>query len=195
MAYHLFDRPNLGIIIAIILETVILLSLVFAPTRVKKLWLLAGPGLVMLIFALDWLVESNRESLERLTRQVVRAVQDENAGGVIELISDNFLHDSGLQKTEVAVIIEQRLNKPIIEKNKITKLMVIDALPKSGRVEFSVITIIDRKSSYAIVPLVKSSWRFDFIRDSDDQYRLRNITNLSFNKGPAINIFRYRPKL
>lgn len=190
--YYLFDSPRLGIVIAIIVETAILLGFAFARQYVRWWHLLAGPVLAGAFVLCDMAVETRREQLESVTRQIVKAVEDEDADCVISLFSDDMRLSNGMDKVTAERIVRQRLDKPIIENNNIHQLEVTVADKMHGRVEFSVTTTFDPKSDYAVAPLVISSWRFDYMRDEDDKYRLKDITNIRFNNSEAIDVFRYK---
>jgi hypothetical protein len=191
MGFYLFDSIRLGIIAAVVAETIILLWWTFSRGRLHKIFFLIGPALAGLFLLLDFAVETNRETLERLTREIVQAVEDENATAMIDMISDNIQLDNGMDKTKVSAIIQRKLAQPIVENNRISKLMVTQALDSDGQVEFTVITHLDAENPAAIIPLFKSTWRFDYSRQNG-QYKLQNITNLKFNNSAPIDIFRYR---
>ena len=54
------------------------------------------------------------------------------------------------------------------------------------------VAIVDPKNTYTMVPLLKTSWRFEFTKDSQERYRLMNLTMLKLNDGTPIDVFRYR---
>ncbi len=145
---------------------------------------------------MDYLVETNREQLERLTRQIVQAAEVENAQEIIDLLSDNLLLNNGLDKNGAARAIERKLDRPLIDANIIRKLLVTSSEDTTGQVEFTVFTTIDRRSNYAIVPAIKTSWLFEYIRENTKQeYRVSNIvmTALNNDKSQIIDVFRFRP--
>jgi len=195
MYYHLFDSPNAGLIIAVLLETVILLAWAFTSGRVKKVYILTGPLLAGLFLLLDYAVDTNREQLERVTRQIVQGAEDEDAAAIINLLSDNLLLDNGFRKEQASQVIAQRLSKPLIATNSIRSLEVTSAGEQSGRVEFAVLTTIDPQSNYAMIPVVGSSWLFEYVRDSDGQFRVKNMIMLKFRNGPGFDIFKGWPRL
>lgn len=192
MEYYLFDSCRWGIIIAIVVETVVLLGWAFGRGRVRREILLAGPVIVILFLGLDKLVETDREQLERLSRQIVQAAEDEDAGTIINLLSDNFMYADLYDKESASREIAAKLAKPLISKNRITKLLVTSAGENTGEVELTILTTLDPRSEYIGVSLVKTRWRFEYVRDYAKQYQVGNIAMLSLNNGKPVDPFRFR---
>ena len=67
MSYYMFDSIRHAMIVAVIVETIMVLMWAFSQWRWRRWALLAGPLLAGLIILLDYSVETNREQLERLT--------------------------------------------------------------------------------------------------------------------------------
>ena len=176
MSYYLFDNSKTGILIALVLEFLLVMAWVIFKERMRKSLLLIGPVLVGLFVLLDVLVQTNREALEEATRRVVQAAEDEDAASIIALISDEFLHETTIDRDQINRSIQERFpaDRDIIDSNRVTKLEVIEVNESGGQVEFSVITTMGPGSTYANV-LQKSRWRFHFRRDGDGQYRITNI--------------------
>ena len=193
MSHFLFESPTLGIILAVVAEFILLLAWIFAREKVKIHNLLLGPVLVALVVLGDYLVETRREAMERITGEVVQAVEQRNAPKVIGYLSEEFGLGQGVDKTRAAAVIKRRLSKPLIRKNNIFDLLVNSAEKSQGQVQFRVTSIFDPKSVYAAYgPFVRSKWQFDFQRESDDQWRIVNIKNLGINEGPAMDVFSGR---
>jgi len=176
MNYYLFESPSMGILIAVVVEFLLVMTWAILQGRFRKPLLLIGPALAGLFILLDVLVQTDREALEEATRRIVQAAQDENAEGIIALISDKFLHETTMDRDLINRSIRERFpaGKDIINSNRITKLDVIEVNGSGGKVEFSVLTTMGPESKYANV-LQKSRWRFHFTRDADGQYRITNI--------------------
>ena len=198
MAYHLFDNPRMGLLIALLIGIVLFLAWSFTNGWVKKPYLLVGPILAGLFVLLDVVVETNREQLEDITCRIIQAIEDENAPEVISHISDNFLLDNGFDKMRAARVIKNKLAKPLITKNNISNLHVTKAEDATGEVEFKLTTTLDPKSRYAIIPVITTFWQFDYIRPNDRQFKVRKMTMLWFIPGFAgqkkkpIDVFKYK---
>lgn len=191
MSYYLFDNPMTAILIAVILEFLLMMAWLIFRERIKKPLLLIGPGLVGLFVLLDVLVQTNREALEEATRQIVQAAQEEDADGMIALISDSFLHDTTMDREQFAQLVRQRFpSKNLIDNNRVTKLEVTEVNEKGGQVAFSVLTTMGPDSVYADM-IQKTRWWFHFVRDTDGQYRIKNIEMTfpkEFNLGRLIRM-------
>ena len=192
MEYYLFDTAKYGLIAAVVVEAAAFVVFMFSQWRYRRPALLAGLVLAGLALLCDYLVETGREQLERLTREVVQAVEDENAAGVVGLLDDEFLLDNGMDKAAAAREINKKLARPIVDNNHISLLKVTAVGRRQGEVEFSVVTRFDPESPYAVVPIIKSKWLFEYVRSGDQQYMLSNIVNLEIGNRQPIDVFKYR---
>ena len=192
MTYYLFDNPRAAIVLAMLVETAILLAWAFTHGRVRARYLVVGPLLVAVALGLDRLVETDREQLVRHTREVVQAAEDENAEAIVDLLSEQFMLANGFDKAKAADVIRRHLAQPIIASNIIRDLLVLNVQQDTGVVEFKVTTMLDRRSQYALARLLNSRWRFDFVRDADGVFRLRDINMMSFNGGEPLDVWAIR---
>ncbi|MBN1765630.1 MAG: hypothetical protein JW860_10260 [Sedimentisphaerales bacterium] len=192
MEYYLFDTCRLGVLIAVLVETILFFMWAFARDKVKTYWLLAGPVILGISLYLDYAVETNREQLERITREIVQAAEEEKAEVIINSLSSHFLLNSGYNKDRVAEKIRYYCSRPFIYYNHVDSLQVNSVQDASGQVEFSVTTMFDSKSNYASVPYIKTTWQFDYVRDADGRYRVQNMTMLKFGNEPGFDIFSQR---
>jgi hypothetical protein len=195
MDYSVFDSPRLGIALAILVEVVLGILWLSRRERIRRWYLLVGPAIVLLAVLVDWAVETPREKVERVTRQIVQATEDENADLVISLLSDSFEHKTIIKKLTATPVIRGYLSHPLISNNHIDSLEVVSADREGGEVEFAATTTLDPKSPFsAYAPFVKTKWRFDYIRDPDGQFRVRDITMLKFGDGAGWDVFAGLPR-
>jgi len=194
VTYYLFETVRLGIIIGFIAETLLFLAWTFARGRLPCHLLLTGPAIVALFILLDCAVQTDREQIQTITRQIIEAAEDENPGAIVAHLSDNLLINNTLTKDDVAGIIEYHLARPVISNNTVNQLLVTNVQDRLGQVEFKVTTNIDQRSPYAIWRIVQSRWRFDFVRDEPDApYRVANMVMLSLQGQAPIDVFRKGP--
>ena len=199
MTYYLFDSIRGGLIIALLVEVALFLAWAFTAGKVKKRYLLTGPLIVALFLLMDFLVETNREQLERITRQIVKAAELEDAPGIIRHLSDDFKAPNGYDKAQASTAIQNKLRQSLIEENSITALDVLSHQDLHGQVEFTVVTRLDTKSPYATIPLVTTHWQFDYTCRPGSPYQVQSITMLWLVPGMfgahqnPIDIFSYRP--
>jgi hypothetical protein len=190
MGYYLFEDPTMGIVLGVAVEIFLLISWMFMRERFNRLVLLAGPAVMGLFILLDVLVDTNREQLTKTTRQIINAAEEENAEVIIGLLSDNLLINNSLDKDMVGGIIKWHLSKPLIAANYTKEILVKSHSDQAGQVEFEVTTNLDPKSSYGVIPLVKSQWRFEYVRDPDGKYRVKDMVMLKLGEDRGIDVFR-----
>ncbi len=194
MNWNPLESIKLGLLIAVIIETVVLLGWAFARQRMRGWYFLAGPVILGLFLLLDIMVVTDREKLIINTRQLIKYAQNENARGIINLMSDKFLFNGYLKKKQAADIIRTKFDKPIIDTNLVFNLHVVSVTSQRGQTDCTIITTFDSHSPYAIAQGLKTQWSFIFIRDPDGKYRLQNLILRSVNNNPhkKINIFKFR---
>ena len=190
MGYHFFEDPTMGIILAAIAETILLISWMFMRENFRKLLLLIGLAIAGLFLGLDWLIQTNSEQLKDNTRQIINAVELEQPDKVAAFISDRCLINNFLDKAAAEEIIKYHLAGPVIQSNTITELLINQVSDQTGRVEVCVITVFDSSGTYAMVPLIKTRWQMDYTRDPDGFYRITNITMLKLGDQKGINVWK-----
>lgn len=191
MSYYLFDNPRLVLALAILLEVGVLV--VWAVRRIRPRWFLLGPVLAGLVLLADGLVETPREQMDRVTREMVQAAEREDAPAIIDRLSASFLHNVLIRKTVVSPLIQHYLDRPMIDKNQITRLEVLEVRSDGGKVELVVLTFMDRNGPYAeYASLVKTVWRFDFVRDPDGPFRVCDMELIRINDQPGFDVFSGR---
>lgn len=188
MAYHIFDDPTLLIVIAVILEMLLLVASVFVPQRRRKLMLLIGPGLVTLVLALDYLVQTNREGLVSVTHELLDAVEREDAPAVMERVSPDARFRNRLDKAAVGAVINGLLQRPFVKAINVVRLNVEEPEDAGGSVRLRVRAILDSQGVYGEEFPVTTEWRLEFVRDGDGLYRLADAILLD----PS-NIDPFRP--
>ncbi len=191
MEYYLFDKPNYGIMAGVIIETIVFVIWVMSQRQYRHLYLLAGPVIIGLAFLMDSLVETKREQLENTTRAIVQFAQDENAQGIIDLLSDQFIFYLIYDKQKFSAELNARMDKPLVDSNIVTGLVVKEAAEKSGRVECAILTTFPAGSKYSMYGAGKTKWQFDYIRNENGRYQLSGLIMLSLNNGDPVNPIKY----
>ena len=194
MSYYLFDNPKVGLIIALVIEVLMALSWLFARGRVRWFALLAGPVIAGLVLLLDWAVLTNREELVATTEMVIQAAQDEQAEKIINVLSDDMTMSNGMDKVEVAAVVEKYLSGPFITSNSFAEILVRNAEDRDGVVEFAVRTIFDPKSRYAYTSYLRSEWRFEYQREGGDgPYQIRDMVMTQVGgQTPQRDVFKFQ---
>lgn len=184
------ENIRLGIIFAVIAETLILLGWVFMRHRLRWFHWLIGPALLALAWGLDFAIETDPEQLRRITKEVVKAAQDEDAETIIARLHKDLRLDNGMNKSSVTRVIQQYCSQPQISKNILTVLEVARAEPTAGTVNFTAVTTMDPKSPYAVVSVIKSRWRFEYVREPDRPYEITNMIIIDFGDEGPFDIFQ-----
>ena len=160
--------------------------------KFNKLYLLVGPGVIGFFVLMDVLVETNSEKLDGATRVIVQAAEDEEAEIIIDLMSNNLLINKRLKKEAAATVVRSYLATPMITKNKVSELLVKEVSEQGGHVEVALFTTFDSKGDYAMVPLLQTRWRLDFVKDADGRYRVSDIKMLRLGDAQGIDVFSGR---
>jgi len=192
VGHHIFDNPFTLLVSAGILEAIILVSWLLARDRVTSWSLLAGPLLAGLVLFLDWAVDTNREQLERITRDVVQAVEDRHDDSIIDALDVNFQAGNSIDKTAAADVIKHYLAKPFIDNNLVRNLQVKRDDDMGGEVIFTVISFMDAKSPYYFIPTVTTQWQFDYARqNTKDSFKIIEMHHLKVGgEKPQVNIWK-----
>jgi len=193
MGHYLFDDPTVGVVVAVVVEAILLVGWIFTRNRRGLYKLLAGPVIAGAFLLADRAVQTDREQLESVTRQVVQAAADEDAALIISRLSERFQMGRRMDKRAISQELRKRLSRPVIATNRIRQLKVTRAEEAAGEVEFDAVTRMDPSHPHAAaLPIVLSSWRFEYVRDSDGQYRISNLKMLKLNNNRGIDIFSHR---
>ena len=191
MGYYLFESCGMGIFLACVLEFLALMTWMFMREKFNKLYLLVGPGVIGFFVLMDVLVETNREQLDGATRVIAQAAEDEEAEIIIDLMSNNLLINKRLTKEAAAQVVRGYLGTPMITKNNVAELVVKEVNEQGGHVEVALFTTFDPKGNYSLIPLLRTRWRVDFVKDADGQYRVSDIKMLKMEDKQGIDVFSH----
>ena len=188
------ESARLGIVLAVMAETLILLGWVFMRHRLRWWHWLIGPALLALALGLDLAVETDPEQLRRITKEIVKAAENEDAQAIVARLHEDLHLDNGMRKSSVVRVIQQYCSQPQIAKNVITVLDVVRAEPAAGTVNFTAVTTIDPRSPYAVVSAIKSRWRFEYVRPPGREYEITNMVVIDLGGEGPFDIFRMQPR-
>jgi len=191
MPWNFFDSIKPGLLLSLLFETFLLLGWAFKPDRFRKVWLWAGP---VLFVALEWFVETDREQLVRITREIVRAAQEEDAPAIIARLDDEFSLPNGFNKEQAAAAIRDKLDAPLIASNVITQLEVTRILGDRGQVRLTVLTTLETKNKFGPSPYpIKTTWLFDYLRRAPgDPFKAASMTMIDSNTGKPFDVFKFK---
>ncbi len=193
MSYYFFDNPTSGIVFAILVEFILILTWIFLRERTNPLTLLAGPVIAALFLLGDFLVETNREKVEKTVRQLCLTAEQENANAFLALLSQDIKLPNRMGKDQISARIREFFAHPLIAHNRINQLQVKTMDQQQAQVELNVTTTLDDSSQYiAYTPVLTMKWQLDFARDDDNIYRLTSAIMTSLNNTSGVDVFTYQ---
>ncbi len=194
MDFNVFENVKTGLMIAIVLETVIIVGWSIRPDKIHKIYLIIGPLLAGAFWGLDAMVETNTEQLNRITKTVIQAAEEEDAETIIPYISKDFLLTNGMGKAAVTGVIRWWLDKPFIETIFLRKFEVTHINETEGTAEFRILCIFDKDGMLGYAGARTLKWRFIYERDNPEtEYKIINIILLDNDTGQDIDPFTFRP--
>jgi len=139
---NIFEQPWLLLMVSAAVLLAVAVFRALLPRR-HKWWLWLLPVLVAAAaFALDFFVQTDTEKVKEAIAGIVKAVENENAGAVGLLISDDY-HDS-LHTSQKALLGHCRswLSEPVIEKN-VHRTISLNVTPPDATAVFTVRVVFD----------------------------------------------------
>jgi len=193
MSYYFFDNPTWGIVIAILVEFILILTWIFLRERTNPFTLLAGPVIAGLFLLGDFLVETNREKVEKTVRQLALYAEQENAEAFLALLSQDIQLPNRMGKEQIASRLRDFFARPLIANNRIYQVRVHQVDDQQAQAELHVTTTLDENSQYRVyAPILTMKWKLDFVRDPDNIYRLTNAVMTSLNNSSGVDVFTYQ---
>lgn len=187
------ESVRLGIIIAVLVGTLVLIANTFMRDRFRGWWWLIAPAILLLAVALDAGFETNREQLRRITYLVINAAEIEDAETIISRLHKDLELDSGMGKPAVSKVLREYFSGPLIRGCSVVKFEILRHDDAAGVVEFKVISTIDPASIYAVIPAVTTRWRLDFARAEGGEYEITNMSLLDIGQFGEFDPFTQRP--
>jgi len=188
--FDMFETSKLGLLLALAVETAILIWWSVTRSRKASFFLCIGPLIAVIAILIDVSVQTNREQAETLTLQLNQAAEDEDVAKFINLCSQDMFFEGLMTRDAFENNLQNLFSKPLIQTNRIIELEVIRAEKDRAQVKFRVGTIIDPKSPYrSYTPLVKTAWMLEYDRNAEGKYRLRNANMMELDGGKPVNVF------
>ena len=135
--------------------------------------LLAGLVLAPLLFAIQWLVVTDREAIEQVTRRLSKAVEHRDIDAVIELFDPGAAFDGGFDRGRFKEHLVHLLDKYTI-KNPSVFGFVVEVDGTRGTVRCAARCDIESTVWNGPVP---SNWELEFSR-IDDHWLITNLRPL-----------------
>jgi hypothetical protein len=141
---NVFEQPWLLLIVAgLVFLGVAMFRDALPPKRAWVFWLLPV-AIAIAAFAIDFLVETDKEKIETVLAKACRAVEGEDVRALAPLISNNY-HDS-FHPSKQALLnhFGGRLSEPVIEK-VVHAIVSLDIKPPDAKVVFTARVMFDPK--------------------------------------------------
>jgi hypothetical protein len=141
---NIFEQPWLLLIVA----GVVFLGMAFfrdllPPKRAWAFWLL--PVVIAIAaFAIDYLVQTDKEKIEAVLAKACRAVEKEDIKAIAPLIWNNYSDSAHPSKQALLNHFQSRLDEPLIEKI-VPVIISLDIKPADATVVFTARVMFDPK--------------------------------------------------
>jgi len=182
---NIFEQPCLLLIVAgVVFIGLAIFRDLLPPKRALAFWFLPV-AIAIAAFAIDFLVETDKEKIEAVLAKASRAVEEENIRALSPLISKDY-HDS-VHPSKQALLnhFREQLSEPVIE--KIVPAMVsLDIKPPVAKVVFTARVMFDPKGpvyEYRKTPMLFKT-QADLIKEGDAWFFSRTEI-LTINLQPA----------
>ena len=141
---NIFEQPWLLLIVAgVVFLVVAFFRDLLPPKRAWVFWLL--PVVIAIAaFAIDYLVQTDREKIEAVLAKACRAVEKEDIKAIEPLIWKNYSDSIHSSKQELLDHFQSRLSEPIIEKI-VPAIVSLDIKPSEATVVFTARVMFDPK--------------------------------------------------
>ena len=186
--WNIFEQPWTLLAGAVIATITIWIIRAVKPQKCcPKQWLL--PLLIAAAaFGIDFLVKTNPEQIRALIATSARAIQQENAETIDNIIAKNY-HDSvHLNKNLLMIHCRARFSKPLVEK-AIPRIVSIDIAPDKTTAEaiFTIRLLFDKQSlifqNYKRTMTAKVS--FDLQKPPSSPWLINRVDLLDIDRLPA----------
>ncbi len=184
--FNIFENPWGLLTAAVVLAIVVWIFRSLAPQKMRWwLWLLPL-AIGCAAFAIDFLVETDTEKIEKTIYALTKAVEQENCNAIAPLIAENYNDSYHKTKKFFTNYCKVRLEKPIIVK-AITRIVSLEQASPNAIAIFTVRVLFDEQSD--ISQVYKSDIFFkvqaDLEKQPDNQWLINRIELLEIDHFPA----------
>jgi hypothetical protein len=141
---NIFEQPWLLLIVAgVVFLVVAFFRDLLPPKRAWLFWLL--PVVIAIAaFAIDYLVQTDKEKIEAVLAKASRAVEKEDIKSLEPLIWENYSDSVHPSRQALLDHFKLRLSEPIIEKI-VPEIVSLDIKPSEAKIEFTARVMFDPK--------------------------------------------------
>lgn len=181
---NIFEQPWLLLIVAgVVFLTVAIFRDALPPKRAWVFWL-TPVSIAIAAFAIDFLIQTDKEKIEDALARVCRAVERENIGAMQPLISKDYRDSVHPSKDALLNHFRGRLEEPIFEKI-VPAIVSLDINPPDAKVIFTARVMFDPKGpvyQYQKMMLFKLEAN---LKKEDGEWFFDKVEILTINLQPA----------
>jgi hypothetical protein len=146
--FNIFQQPWTLLVAAVLVWFIIVLIRSGNPDK-KRWWHFLIPVAVIAAgFALDYFVQTDRERITAVVKNVSEAVENEDCSGVEPYISQDYRDSIHYTKADLMAHCANRLSEPLIKEN-IARTGKIEIKDNQATCRFSVRIVFEKQSSVA----------------------------------------------
>ena len=141
---NIFEQPWLLLIVAgVVFLVVAFFRDLLPPKRAWVFWLLPV-AIAIAAFAIDFLVETDKEKIKTVLAKACKAVENEDIASAEPLIWENYRDSLHPTKQILLNHFQSRLSEPVIEKI-VPAIVSLDIKPPEAKVVFTARVMFDPK--------------------------------------------------
>ena len=165
---NVFEQPWLLLIVAgLVFLGVAMFRDALPPKRAWVFWLLPV-AIAIAAFAIDFLVQTDKEKIEAVLAKACRAVEGEDVRALAPLISNDYRDSVHPSKQALLNHFGERLSKPVIEKI-VPAIVSLDIKPPDATVVFTARVMFDPKGPvYEYQKMMLFKLQADLKREGDE---------------------------
>ena len=182
---NIFEQPWTLVVIGAWLILAVWIASRFWPLKFTRKHLFIGPIVIVLAFALDYLVVTDREKIETIMDTIVKATEEEQAENIVQFISPDYRDSSHKSGESFTHFCRQIFSNPQIEKNWVTdQQLELDKTQAS--IWITAVTRLDERNQWAAgISVIKTAWRLEFSKQPDKSWLIDTIELLELNDQPV----------
>jgi len=185
--FNIFENPWGLLAAAVVVAIVVWIFHSITPEKMRW-WLWLVPlAIGTAAFAIDFLVETDAEKIEKTIYELTKAVEQENCDAIAALISDDYKDSFHKTKRQLMSHCKVRLNTPIIIEKTIPRIVANEQSSPNAVVIFTVRVLFDKESdiSQLYKPDVFFKVQADLEKQSDRRWLINRTEILEIDRFPA----------
>ena len=184
--FDIFEQPWTLVGAAVLVLFGMLTFRSFCPEK-RRWWQLLIPVLIVVAaFGADLLVQTDLEKINSVINAAIKAVQQEDCSAIGAVIADNYSDSYHGTKKHLLDHCRRELSKPLVDRGKITGLLIKISDSDATATLFAVITF-DKNSyisqNYKSFLLVKS--RLSLRKQPDKRWLISRVEILELDRQPT----------